>query len=151
MGLPHPLCEYNNQVPASITDSMASIPEEFHDLFERPTIAHVSTMLPNGYPHVTPVWIDYDIDENLLLVNTERDRRKELNVRKNPQVGVSMTDPDDPYRRISVFGDVVEHTTEGAREHIDELAHRYTGQAYTEANEIETERVLLKISPERVF
>lgn len=130
---------------------MGSIPEEYHDLFERPTIAHVSTMLPNGYPHVTPVWIDYDVENDLLLVNTERGRRKEVNVREDPKVGVSMTDPDDPYRRISVFGEAVEHTTEGAREHIDELSHRYTGQEYTEANEIETERVLLKISPERVF
>lgn len=130
---------------------MASIPEEYHDLFERPTIAHVSTTLPNGYPHVTPVWIDYNVEENLLLVNTERERRKELNVRDDPKVGVSMTDPDDPYRRVSIFGDVVDHTTEGAREHIDELSQRYTGQEYTEANEIETERVLLKIRPNQVF
>ena len=130
---------------------MAAIPSEYHDLFERSTIAHVATILPNGFPHVTPVWIDYDVEEELLLVNTERDRRKERNVRENPKVGVSMTDPDDPYRRISVFGTVVEQTTEGAREHINELSHRYTGQEYTEANEIETERVLLKINPEQVF
>jgi len=130
---------------------MAPIPEEFHDLFETETFAHVATLTDTGLPHVTPVWIDYDVEEELLLVNTERDRRKERNVRENPKVGVSMTDPDDPYRRISVFGTVVEQTTEGAREHIDELSHRYTGQEYTEANEIETERVLLKINPEQVF
>ncbi|MFC7113697.1 PPOX class F420-dependent oxidoreductase [Natronoarchaeum sp. GCM10025703] len=130
---------------------MAAIPSEYHDLFERSTIAHIATKLPNGFPHVTPVWIDYDVEEELLLVNTERDRRKERNVREDPKVGVSMTDPDNPYRRVSVYGEVVEHTTEDAREHIDELSERYTGQEYTESNEIVTERVLLKISPNHVF
>ncbi len=128
---------------------MGTIPEEYHDLFEKRTFAHVATLLPSGAPHVTPVWIDYDADADHLLVNTERHRQKTKNVEENPQVGVSMTDPDDPYRRVSVVGEVAEVTTEGAREHIDELAQRYTGGDYQ--NPIETERVLLRIRPEKAF
>ncbi|MFC6989657.1 PPOX class F420-dependent oxidoreductase [Haloplanus sp. GCM10025708] len=129
---------------------MASIPEEFMDLFEKSTFAHVATVMPDGTPHVTPVWVDYDADENYVLVNTERGRRKERNASRNPRVGVSMTDPDDPYRALSLLGEVDEIRTEGAREHIDELAQRYMGESEY-PNPIETERVLLCIRPERVM
>lgn len=128
---------------------MAEIPESFHDLFEKPTFAHVVTMLPDGTPHATPVWIDYDVDANRVLVNTERHRRKARNVAENPAVAVSMTDPEDPYRYLSVSGEVEEVTTEGAREHADELAARYVDDTYP--GEIQTERVLLSIHPGRVF
>ncbi|ADD05652.1 putative F420-dependent oxidoreductase [Natrialba magadii ATCC 43099] len=128
---------------------MASIPDDFQDLFEKETFAHVATLLPGGAPHVTPVWIDYDADADRLLVNTERDRRKEKNARHDVRVAVSMTDPDNPYRMLSVTGRVDEVTTENAREHIDELARRYMDvEEYP--NPIETERVIISIEPERV-
>lgn len=128
---------------------MASIPATFHDLFEKATFAHIATLWPTGAPHVTPVWIDYDPDADRLLVNTERGRRKEKNVQTDPRVGVSMIDPDNPYRMLSVTGEVVEITTDGARDHIDALAKRYLG-ADGYPNPIETERVILSISPDDV-
>lgn len=128
---------------------MPELPEEFHDLFEKATFAHVVTMLPDGRPHTTPVWVDYDVEVNRLLVNTERHRRKARNVEKDPTVSVSMTDPDDPYRFLSVTGEVVETTTDGAREHADELAYRYIDDEYP--SEIQTERLLLKIRPDEIF
>ena len=128
---------------------MASIPSEFHDLFEKPTFAYLGTVTPEGVPHVTPVWIDYDTDADHILVNTERGRRKEQYVQQNPNVGVGMTDPDDRYRALSVLGQVDEITEDGAREHIDELSRRYTGEEYQP--EIQTSRVLLKIRPDEVI
>ena len=128
---------------------MVAIPEAFHDLFERKTFAHLATVMPDGAPHVAPVWIDYMVEGERLLVNTERGRQKVVNVQHDPRVGLSMTDPEDPYRRLSVVGEVVEMTTEGAREHIDVLSRRYTGHDYD--NEIRTERLLLVIKPERTF
>ncbi|MFP8954816.1 PPOX class F420-dependent oxidoreductase [Natrialbaceae archaeon A-arb3/5] len=128
---------------------MSSIPTEFHDLFEKQTFAHVSTLWPDGAPHVTPVWIDYDSDADRLLVNTERERRKTKNVENDPRIGVSMTDPDNPYRMLSVTGSVDEITTEGAREHIDELAQRYTEEDEYQLP-IESERVIISIEPEKV-
>ncbi len=129
---------------------MAAIPEQYHDLFEKATFAHVTTTLPDGRPHTTPVWIDYDADDDRLLVNTERHRRKAKNVDRDPTVSVSMTDPDDPYRFLSVTGAVDEVTTEGAREHIDDLAMRYMG-AEEYPNPIESERVVLRIRADDVF
>lgn len=127
---------------------MATIPEQYHDLFETATFAHVTTMLPGGRPHTTPVWVDYDDDR--LLVNTERHRRKAKNVDRDPTVSVSMTDPEDPYRFLSVTGEVDEVTTEGAREHIDELAMRYMG-AEEYPQPIQSERIILRIRADDVF
>ena len=128
----------------------STVPETFHDLFDKRTFAHVSTVTSDGSPHVTPVWIDYDEDANHVLVNTERGRRKARNVAENPAVGLSMTDPDDPYRMLSVIGEVETVTTEGARAHIDELAGRYTGTPEYQPP-IRTERVLLRIRPDEVM
>lgn len=129
---------------------MASIPADVHDLFEKATFAHFATMTPTGYPHVTPVWVDYDDETGHLLVNTERERRKTKNVEANPKVGVSMVDPENPYRFVSAFGDVDEITTDGARDHIDTLAKRYMGEDEY-PNPIQSERVILRIAPERVY
>lgn len=127
---------------------MVAIPEDYHDLFEKPTIAHIGTVMPSGVPHVTPVWVDYDHDREHVLVNTERGRQKERNVSENPAVAVSMCDPEDPYRYLSVLGEVEEITTDGARAHIDELSRRYVGTDYQEP--IENDRVLLRITADRL-
>ena len=129
---------------------MPEIPEAYLDLFEKATFAHVTTMLPDGRPHTTPVWVDYDADADRLLVNTERHRRKAKNVEKDPTISASMTDPDNPYRFLSITGEVEEVTTEGAREHIDDLAMRYTGEGEYQ-QPIESERIVLRIRPEEVF
>lgn len=128
---------------------MSSIPPEFHDLFEKATYAHVTTMTPDGKPHATPVWVDYDDEDDRLLINTERGRQKTRNVEADPTVAVSMTDPENPYRFLSVTGEVEEITTEGAREHIDTLAKRYMGEAEY-PNPIETERVIFRIRMDKV-
>ncbi|MFC6939662.1 PPOX class F420-dependent oxidoreductase [Salinirubellus sp. GCM10025818] len=128
---------------------MPEIPEEFRDLFERRTFAHVATLTPDGFPHVTPVWIDYDAEANRVLVNTAKGRQKHVNVENDPRVGMSMTDPDDPYRALSVIGEVDEMTEEGAAEHIDSLERRYRGNE--EYLHDRTNRIVLKIRPDRVI
>jgi len=129
---------------------MSSIPEPFQDLLaEEPAYAVLTTMLPDGLPHNTVVWVDYDPEADRVLVNTERGRRKERNVRNDPRAGVLAVDPDDWFRWISVSGEVDRLREDGAREHIDALARRYTG-AEEYGNPIRTRRVILEIRPEHV-
>jgi PPOX class probable F420-dependent enzyme len=128
---------------------MATIPDSWQETLQEPSFLHLVTLFPDGRPHVTPVWVDYDRERDHVLVNTERGRQKERNVRNDPRVGGSLLDPEDPYRHLSFAGECVETTTEGAREHIDELARRYTGDDY--GNPIQTERVLLQIEAGQVF
>ena len=128
---------------------MERIPDDFTDLFERKSIASLATVMPDGTPQVTPVWVDYDGTH--VLVNTARGRRKERNAARNPKVGISILDPDDPYRYLSVRGEVEEVTEEGAIEHIDALAKRYMGvDEYPNHGEESGARVLLRIRPDRV-
>lgn len=130
---------------------MATIPESHRDLFEGETFATVATLLPNGMPHLTPTWIDADEDYEHVLVNTARTRRKERNLRQNPRVGISILDPKDPYRYLSLWGKAVELTEDGAREHIDELAQRYFDvDTYPSYENDPGPRVLVRIRPKHV-
>ncbi|PSP68271.1 PPOX class F420-dependent oxidoreductase [Halobacteriales archaeon QH_8_67_27] len=130
---------------------MASIPKAYHDLFEKRTFAHFATMTPEGFPHVTPVWVDYDPDVDRVLVNTAQGRRKERNVARNPKVGVSMVDPDDPYRYCSVAGEVTAMTEDGAEDHIDALAGRYMDlDEYPNYDSDRGPRVVIGIEPREV-
>ncbi len=130
---------------------MTAIPEDYRDLFDRQTFAHVATILPNGMPHVTPTWVDADDAYEYVLINTARTRRKERNLRKDSSVGLSILDPDDPYRYLSLWGEAVDLTEEGARDHIDDLARQYFDvDSYPSYDDDPGPRVLVRIRPDRV-
>jgi PPOX class probable F420-dependent enzyme len=98
------------------------IPQDRRDLLSKATIAHLATIMPDGSPHVMPIWIDFD--GTLILVNTAEGRQKDRNMRRNPQVALDMVDPENPYRYLAIRGLVVEMTKQGAEAHIDKLASR---------------------------
>jgi PPOX class probable F420-dependent enzyme len=127
----------------------AKIPESHLDLFQKRAFAHLGTLMPDGSPQVTPVWIDYD--GTYLLVNSAKGRQKDRNMRRKAKVGLDIVDPDNPYRYLGVRGTVVEITEEGADVHIDRLARKYTGaERYGNRRPGEV-RVIYKIRPERVW
>ncbi|MCS7206563.1 MAG: PPOX class F420-dependent oxidoreductase [Dehalococcoidia bacterium] len=115
-------------------------------LLEKPVFAHLATIMRDGSPQVTPVWVD--TDGTYILVNTAQGRVKERNVRRDNRVALSAVDPQDPYRRLQVRGRVVEVRTQGAVEHIHKLSHKYRGQPYPlRPGE---QRVILVIAPEHI-
>jgi PPOX class probable F420-dependent enzyme len=128
--------------------SSSKIPHEFLDLFEKRSYAHLATIMPNGNPQVTPVWIDYDGE--FILVNSARGRQKDRNMLRNPAVALSIQDPDDPYRYVQVRGHVVEITTEGGDEHINKMMKKYTGKDHYPWKKPGEVRVIYKIAPEKV-
>lgn len=93
-------------------------------LLQRPIIANVATVGADGKPQLTPVWID--VEHEQLVFNTARGRTKESNLEHNPNVAVSVVDPDDPYNVVVVRGTVA-GTEDGADAHIDVLAKKYLG------------------------
>lgn len=126
---------------------MEAIPDDRLDLFEKPSIATIASVLPNGHPQVTPVWVDYDGTH--LLVVTRKGTRKHKNVQRDPRVTVTIIDPDDNYRYLEIRGEVERMPEEGALEFSDTQARRYWGvEKYPYARD--TPRVLLHIRPERV-
>lgn len=125
---------------------MAGIPEKYADLFEKKAFAHLATLMPDGTPQVTPVWVDHDGD--YILVNSARGRRKDKNMERNKSVALSIQDPENPYRYLEVRGKVVEITEAGADQHIDKMAKKYMGvDTYPYRQPSET-RVIYKIKPE---
>src|SRR6516162_8978699 len=126
----------------------ATIPEAFKDLFVKVAFAHLATLMPDGSPQVTPVWVDYDGSH--VRVNSAKGRLKDKNMRRDKRVALSIQDPDNPYRYIAVRGKVVEITEQGADAHIDALAKKYLGKdryPFRRAGEV---RVTYKIRPERI-
>ncbi len=126
------------------------IPGDFLDLFAKPAIAHLATLLPDGTPHVTPVWVDYD--GRHILVNSAAGRQKDVNMARRRRVAIEIPDPDNPNRYVAVRGTVVDITEEGADEHLDALARRYLNRdryppSYRFPGEV---RRIYKIAPERV-
>jgi hypothetical protein len=123
------------------------IPEKYLDLFQKRTFAHLATLMPDGSPQITPVWIDYDGE--YVLVNSARGRQKDRNMLRDAHVALEISDPDDPYRFVQVRGVVAEITEQGAAEHIEKLSHRYRGEAYSNWAPGMV-RVIYKIRPEHV-
>jgi PPOX class probable F420-dependent enzyme len=123
------------------------IPNEFKDLFEKKAFASLATLMPDGSPQVTPVWIDFD--GTYVLVNSARGRQKDKNMKRDAQVALAILDPDNPYRYLEVRGKVVEVTEQGADAHIDKMAKKYMGKDKYPFRRPEEVRVLYKIEPLR--
>jgi PPOX class probable F420-dependent enzyme len=121
------------------------IPNEYLDLFKKRAFANLATLMPDGTPQVTPVWVDYD--GQYVLVNTARGRQKDLNMRARPDVALSIQDPDDPYRYLQIRGRVAEITERGADAHIDKMAKKYTGADHYKNRAPGQVRVIYKILP----
>ena len=120
------------------------LPQNAVKLIEAKNFAHLATLLRDGSPHVAPVWVDHDGD--IILVNTAVGRVKQKNIMKDPRVGLSITDQNNPYERVEIRGRVVSQTREGAEEHIDKLANKYTGKKYQKSSPDE-KRIIIKIEP----
>jgi PPOX class probable F420-dependent enzyme len=124
------------------------IPTEFDDLFHGNALAQLATLRRDGTPHLTPIWID--LEGGHILVNTRADRVKAKHMQLRPDVAVSIVDPADPYRYITVNG-VVESVDEaGAMAHMDRLATRYlrvTKYPWASPGE---RRLLFHVRPTRV-
>jgi PPOX class probable F420-dependent enzyme len=133
--------------------------EPFVKFFRGKNFAFLGTVNKDGSPQVTPTWIDIiekekeegEDHEQIILINTAKDRLKQKNISRDPRVSISIVDEDNPYSMITVKGRVVEQTTKGADEHIDKLANRYLNADKYPAHSPDVKRIILKIKPEKIF
>jgi PPOX class probable F420-dependent enzyme len=127
---------------------MTEIPKAYLDLFSKPAFAHLVTLMPDGSPQVTPVWVD--LDGNTVIVNTAKGRLKDRNMKRDPRVALAVSDPANPYRYVQVRGRVSDITENGGDAHIDKMAKKYLNQdsyPYRQPGEV---RVVYRITPEHV-
>jgi nitroimidazol reductase NimA-like FMN-containing flavoprotein (pyridoxamine 5'-phosphate oxidase superfamily) len=80
------------------------------------------------------------------VFNTAEGRVKWRNIERDPRVTLEVIDSSG-YRSVEIRGRAV-MTREGAREHADELAMKYTGEPFDNFEE-GVQRVKVTIEPER--
>ena len=128
---------------------MAANLDKYLDLFrEKKAFAHIATVMPDGSPQVTPVWIDYR--NGRIAFNTARGRVKDKNLKEGARIALSVQDPDNPYRYVQVRGTVAKVTEEGANENIDALAKKYMGVDKYPFHSPDQKRVIYEIEAKSV-
>ena len=136
------------------TVAPVTIPGSHRELLTGAIHGVLATMLPDGQPQCSVVWVDYDGTH--VRLNTTLERQKGRNMRANPQVSLLVIDPRDGSRWIEVRGRVIELRRAGAEAHADTLTRRYTGKQHfygdiypVEQRQRET-RVIVLIEPLKV-
>lgn len=118
-------------------------------LLKESHIAQVVTLMADGSPQISPVWIDTDGTD--VLFNTALGRVKTNNVERDARVAVGVYDPENSYARVvNIRGHVTEITEDGADAHIDMLARKYTGADSYSGHKSNETRVIVRISPDNI-
>ena len=104
------------------------LPDRLKELLDGPTFATLATVMSDGSPQATTMWVDRDGDQ--IRFNTAEGRVKARNLEQDPRVAVALFNPDDGYEAFAVQGRVVEMTRDGADDHIDALSQKYLGTDY---------------------
>jgi PPOX class probable F420-dependent enzyme len=124
---------------------VAGLTDEQARLLQGPNFATVVTLNADGSAQLTIVWIDWDGE--YVLFNTAAGRAKPRNLERDPRVSVLVLDREDGYRWVAVRG-TAELTTDGADEHIDKLARKYTGDRWQPKPG--ERRLIVRFRPEHV-
>ncbi len=124
------------------------IPESARHLFSGPNLGWLATLMDDGAPQLTALWVD--IDGLTPVVNTLEGRLKLRNIRRDSRVALGVANRENPYETVAVRGRVREITTDGAAAHLDTLAQRYLGEPRYRYSAPGDVRVICRIEPERV-
>jgi len=119
---------------------------EVKQLVDRPNFAHFATLMPDGSPLSTPVWVGRE-DERL-VVCTGEGSLKAKNTKRDPRVALSVVDFTNPYEEVQIRGRIVERRPDSDFKTMDAISHKYTGKAFPFRNP--EGRVALVIEPEKV-
>ncbi|MGH8932728.1 MAG: PPOX class F420-dependent oxidoreductase, partial [Egibacteraceae bacterium] len=125
-------------------EGMSELSPEVRELLDARNVAHLATLMPDGAPQVSPVWIA--VEDDRLAIFSAQENLKLKNLRRDGRVALSVCDERNPYRSAIIRGRVVEEL-EG-REAIaimDRMSNRYVGQDFPMRRAI-----VSFIEPERV-
>ncbi|WP_181797916.1 PPOX class F420-dependent oxidoreductase [Streptomyces sp. WELS2] len=128
----------------------AALSDRLKSVLDGKVFIVVGTLQPDGSPQLSPVWVKRDGDD--LLFSTTVDRRKYLNLERDPRVTVAVLNPESPYEYAEIRG-TAEMTTDGGPELIDELSRKYTGKDYKDFNPAsagDAQRVVVRIRPRKI-
>ena len=105
---------------------MKTLSEKAKKLIDQPNVACVATILRDGSPHVTPLWVDRQID--IVIINSRETTQKVKNQNRDPRIALCIYDLNNIHSRVVIRGKVVEITKNGAEDHIDKMEMKYNGK-----------------------
>ena len=129
---------------------MADLTDQQQRFVEKPRIARLATVGPEGAPHVAPVWYRYE--DGAFLVLTDRGSQKHRNVERDPRVVLCIDDDRPPYHTVLVRGHAGIEPSPGPAWRLALAVHYLgedAGRRYVEGND-SPNGVLLRISVENV-
>jgi PPOX class probable F420-dependent enzyme len=125
-----------------------TLPDELLTLLRGPSPCFISTLMADGSPQMTEVWVDTDGEH--VVINTVDGFLKVRNLRRDPRLAVSVLDPENLMRYFAVRGTVIDMITEGAADHIEMLSQRYLGEPYPWYGGRDQTRIMLIIEADQV-
>ena len=121
---------------------MVALSEEVQRFIDGPNLAIFVTLMKDGSPQATMVWVDHDVEH--VLINTPRGSQKDRNLARDRRVALCVVDRNQPQRYVQIRGRVVEIAGgEEAWQHINKLSQKYSGRDYPQRQE----RIKVVIDP----
>ncbi len=127
---------------------MVALPEMAKKLLQGKNFATIATLMADGSPSASVVWVDTDGEH--VIFNTAEGRVKPKSMRRDGRVAIAVYDQENPYRQAMIRGKVVSMETKGADAHIDKMAKKYMGVDSYPYRKPGEARIIVKIKPERV-
>ncbi len=125
-----------------------TLPDGLLDLLRAPSTCYIATLMRDGSPQLTQVWVDTDGEH--IIVNSVDTHLKVRNLRRDPRVAVTVSDPARPGRYVQVRGRVIDITEAGGVDHIEKLSHKYTGGPYSWYGGRDQVRVVITIEADKI-
>ncbi len=137
--------------------ALDELPPAYRQLIDGPVTVVLATRRRDGRATLSPVWTRAAPDGERLEINTVKGRVKDRQMRRDPTVAIQITNPENPYHWVTVYGQVDEIVDEAdpgrghlATESIDELARLYVDQYPYPFRAEGEERVLAYVRPEQI-
>ncbi len=126
---------------------MTQLTDAQRTFLANPFVGVVTDLRPDGSPHSTIVWVD--VDDAGVSFNTAHGRAKPTYIAGDSRVSLTVVDPQDPYRWLSVSGTAT-LVDDGADAHIDRLAKKYIGADSYPFRQPGEQRVSVRIAIEKI-
>ena len=105
-----------------------TLTEDVRNLIDRPNFAHLATLMADGSPQATPVWLGREGDRIIICMSDHSLKGK--NSRRDPRIALSIVDFVNPYEEVQIRGRVVERRPDPDLKTMDPISHKYTGKPF---------------------
>jgi PPOX class probable F420-dependent enzyme len=126
IALPGELLAVLRQLPP--VPGRPALPEGLLALLHQPSPCIVTTLMPDGWPHDTMVWVTTD-GENI-LININQSSQKARNIKRDRRVALAICQHDQPRHYYGIRGEVLAMTAAGADKLVGIMSETYLGGPY---------------------